>query len=115
MTGQRAGVEGGWLEAMRHYFWPAHKVRRVETTRWTEAGEDVGLWTTGDDAIEMIQQAIKLRQPVLVTGPRGCGKTYCINQAIAGALKSGTIGDQLFLQGNREIPRDYLSEDVLFV
>ena len=50
-----------------------------------------------------------------MTGPRGCGKTYCSEEAIHRARDLGLIGGWRFLQGNREIPRDTLSEDLLVI
>ncbi len=67
---------------------------------------------TGEELIGRIYEAIRSGQSVLVTGPRGCGKTYCIERAIERAIKDKIIHKKwVFLQGNREIPRDYLAED----
>lgn len=77
--------------------------------------DDPGLMITGEELIASIYENIRLRRSVLVTGPRGCGKTYCSEQAILRARDHGVIGDWRFLQGNREIPRDTLSEDQLIV
>lgn len=73
------------------------------------------LFESGDELIDRIRNAIVARRPVLVTGPRGSGKTHCVREAISLAIKAGEIGGSRFLQGNREIPRDYLSEDMLVV
>jgi MoxR-like ATPase len=91
----------------------------------TETGEDPGLTVTGDALVERIYESISLRRSVLVTGPRGCGKTHCSEEAIKHAcgmeLRKGVparpqlIGGWRFIQGNREIPRDTLSEDALVV
>lgn len=77
--------------------------------------EDPALMVTGDELINSIYENIKLRRSVLVTGPRGCGKSYCSEAAIRLARDHGVIGGWRFLQGNREIPRDTLSEDMLVV
>ncbi|HYV49702.1 MAG TPA: hypothetical protein VFA20_32820 [Myxococcaceae bacterium] len=74
-----------------------------------------GLVVTGDGLVESILEAIRIRRSVLVTGPRGCGKTWCVKQAIKRAYDAGEIGGWHFLQGNREIPRDYISEDMLII
>lgn len=68
---------------------------------------------TGQPLVDRIVRAIELNQSVLLTGPRGCGKSWCIDEAIRQAQQRGLIppGAKVFLQGNREIPRDYLAED----
>ena len=68
---------------------------------------------TGPELIGRIVRAIELDQSVLLTGPRGCGKSWCVRKAIEKAQELGIIPPQasVFLQGNREIPRDYLAED----
>lgn len=76
---------------------------------------DPGLTVTGESLISAIYESIRLRRSVLVTGPRGCGKTYCCEVAIRRARDHGLVGGWRFLQGNREIPRDTLSEDMLVV
>jgi MoxR-like ATPase len=75
-----------------------------------DAGPDL---QTGQPLVEKIVRAIELNQSVLLTGPRGCGKSWCIDEAIRQAQQRGLIppGAKVFLQGNREIPRDYLAED----
>lgn len=77
--------------------------------------DDPALMMTGDALTMAILENIRLRRSVLVTGPRGCGKTFCAEQAIQLARAQGLIGGSRFLQGNREIPRDALSEDMLVV
>lgn len=74
--------------------------------------EDASL-QTGRSLVERIVRAIELNQSVLLTGPRGCGKSWCVEDAIREAQERGLIppGAKVFLQGNREIPRDYLAED----
>src|SRR5262249_22189362 len=76
---------------------------------------------TGKRVIADIVNAIALDQSVLLIGPRGCGKSYCIEAAIGDALKKEIIApyssdvEHLFIQGNSEIPRDYLAEaDLVF-
>src|SRR5690349_17008058 len=75
--------------------------------------DDPALMMTGDALTQAILENIRLRRSVLVTGPRGCGKSFCAEQAIKLAKAQGIIGGSRFLQGNREIPRDALSEDML--
>lgn len=77
--------------------------------------DDPALMMTGEGLTTAILENIRLRRSVLVTGPRGCGKSYCSEQAIKLATMQGLIGGSRFLQGNREIPRDALSEDMLIV
>jgi len=77
--------------------------------------DDPALMMTGDALTTSILENIRLRRSVLVTGPRGCGKSYCSEQAIKLAKTHGIIGGSRFMQGNREIPRDALSEDTLIV
>lgn len=77
--------------------------------------DDPALMMTGDALTTAILENIRLRRSVLVTGPRGCGKSYCSEQAIKLAKTHGIIGGSRFMQGNREIPRDALSEDTLIV
>lgn len=79
------------------------------------AGADHGLVVTGQALVTSIYEAILLRRSVLVTGPRGCGKTFCAKRAIERAFDDEKIGGWHFLQGNREIPRDYVSEDMLVI
>lgn len=77
--------------------------------------DDPALMMTGEALTTAILENIRLRRSVLVTGPRGCGKSYCSEQAIKQAKSHGVIGGSRFMQGNREIPRDALSEDTLIV
>ncbi len=77
--------------------------------------DDPALMMTGEALTTAILENIRLRRSVLVTGPRGCGKSYCSEQAIKLAKTHGIIGGSRFMQGNREIPRDSLSEDTLIV
>jgi hypothetical protein len=73
------------------------------------------LFESGDVLIRRIMDAIRLRRPVLVTGPRGSGKSHCAREAIERCIDEGVIGGYHFVQGNREIGRDYLSEDSLTI
>src|SRR5438552_2073589 len=70
---------------------------------------DVEPLTTGPSLIDSIYETIGLRRSVLVTGPRGCGKSYCSEQGIVRARDKGVIGGWRLLQGNREVPRETLS------
>jgi MoxR-like ATPase len=73
--------------------------------------EAAKFFLTGPDLIERIVRAIQLNQSVVLSGPRGCGKSHCIGAAIEAAKRQDIIQGDVFLQGNREIPRDYLIED----
>lgn len=68
---------------------------------------------TGPELIERVARSIQLNQSVLLEGPRGCGKTFCVLKGIELAAQRGYIPMKadVFVQGNREIPRDYLAED----
>jgi len=68
---------------------------------------------TGPDLIETIVGAIACRQHVALAGPRGCGKSYCIGEAIKLAEHRGLLPKNgwIKIQGNKELPRDYLIED----
>lgn len=68
---------------------------------------------TGHDLIEEIVEAIACGQHVALAGPRGCGKSYCITEAIKRAGDRGLIprNGSVKIQGNKELPRDYLIED----
>lgn len=89
----------------------AEPVRRVP--RAPVNGGRPEFFLTGPDLIARIVRAIELGQSVVLSGPRGCGKSYCVNRAIEQAQEKGILaaGASVFLQGNREIPRDYLIED----
>lgn len=73
--------------------------------------EPIKFFLTGPDLIERVARAIELNQSVVLAGPRGCGKSHCIGAAIEFAKTKDWIQGSVFLQGNREIPRDYLIED----
>lgn len=81
---------------------------------------------TGPDLIDEIARAVELGQSVILAGPRGCGKSYCVKAALELAADRGILEREpqksgvpsssrriasRFLQGNRETPRDYLVED----
>ncbi len=76
----------------------------------TQVFERVAEAITGPRLIEDVAQAIRLKQAVLVSGPRGSGKSYCVWKAIE---KTGL--KHIFIQGNAELGRDYLVEDSLAV
>lgn len=81
--------------------------------RIDEGADDSGFVLTGESTIDLIVEAIRQNQSVVLSGPRGCGKSYCVAAAIKKAQKQALIlpGADIFLQGNREFPRDYLMED----
>lgn len=85
---------------------------RQERARPEERGTEEEIQTS-QALVDRIVRAIELNQSVLLTGPRGCGKSWCVDEAIRQAQDRGLIppGAKVFLQGNREIPRDYLAED----
>lgn len=70
-------------------------------------------YETGTELIEAIVGAIACGQHVALAGPRGCGKSYCIARAIELAEKRGLLPKKGYIkiQGNKELPRDYLIED----
>ncbi len=70
---------------------------------------------TGPDLIDAVCGAISCGQHVALAGPRGCGKSHCIDKAIVKAMDAGLVPRNGFLkiQGNKELPRDYLIEDDL--
>ena len=98
------------VEDIRLYFLgpPA----RAEDNDGREGGRPTYV-STGEPLIEELVQAIKLHQPALATGPRGCGKSYCAMKAVRRALKEGIVGEFRYIQGNSQLPRDYLMEDML--
>jgi MoxR-like ATPase len=103
----------GWL---KWYYWgvvPQDPV--AEAIFLVEDAANVEPSITGEGLIGRILDTIRLRRSALVTGPRGCGKSYCSDVAIRRAADAGVIGGWRFLQGNREIPRDTLSEDALVI
>jgi MoxR-like ATPase len=74
------------------------------------------IFVTGEALVARILDAIRARRPVLLTGPRGCGKSYCADRATRLARdRECLIGGWRFLQGNREVPRETLSEDALII
>lgn len=101
-------IAGELARSVRQFFWDD----APESSSTTHAG-DAALFESGSTLIARIEDAIRLRRSVLVTGPRGSGKSYCARKATENAVTKGFIGGYHFLQGNREIPRDYLSEDML--
>ena len=75
------------------------------------------VWLTGPDLIDRIVRAVELGQSVLLSGPRGCGKSYCCRQVIQEAERRGivTLGASKTFQGNREVPRsDVFDDDIEF-
>ena len=90
-----------WMEARPRSL---NRIEQYGATRFHE---------TGQELIEELVSAIACGQHVAIAGPRGCGKSYCVDQAIRLAEKRGLIPQNGFvkLQGNKELPRDYLIED----
>lgn len=70
-------------------------------------------FSTGPDVIGKIVQAIELGQSVLLEGPRGSGKSYCIAEAVKQAGEFGVIpkGAYVHVTGSREVSANYLIED----
>ncbi|AGP81818.1 hypothetical protein I533_15185 [Alteromonas mediterranea MED64] len=70
-------------------------------------------YETGDQLIQTVLAAIERRQHVVLYGPRGCGKSYCIGEAIKRAERNNIIveGAWTKVQGNKEMSRDALIED----
>jgi MoxR-like ATPase len=68
---------------------------------------------TGPELIQTIVGAIERGQHVALAGPRGCGKSYCAAKAAELAVKAGFVPSNgiIKIQGNKELPRDYLIED----
>ena len=95
----------------RDYLFPRSEVGPARPLQEGDHGLDV----TGSHLVRDLLDAIRLRRSALVSGPRGCGKTWCVKRAIGEAFDQGLIGGWHFVQGNREIPRDYLSEDMLVI
>jgi hypothetical protein len=103
----------GWL---KWYYWGVvPQDGAAETIFLAEDAANVEPSITGEGLIGRILDTICLRRSALVTGPRGCGKSYCSDVAIRRSADLGIIGGWRFLQGNREIPRDTLSEDTLII
>lgn len=82
---------------------------------------------SSDYVVELVYECIRDRIPVVLAGPRGCGKSRCAFRAIELAVERGVVfGDAtkvngkytksakwgtVTAQGNKEVPRDYLMED----
>jgi AAA domain (dynein-related subfamily) len=103
-----------FLLFLRDYFISevSEEMVTAEDFRMPDAGS---LCETGPAMIEKVRTLIALRRPVLLTGSRGCGKSRCAHRGILLAEKNGLIGGNHFIQGNRDHPREYLSEDSLVI
>lgn len=90
--------------------WIKAKPRMLNPIERTMANR---FFETGPDLIDSITGAIACGQHVAVAGPRGCGKSYCIGEAIKQAEAQGLLPARgwIKVQGNKELPRDYLFED----
>jgi MoxR-like ATPase len=99
------------LDHIRVYFLgpPA----RAKTSNVPENGGQPIFVSTGERLINELFQAIDSRQSALATGPRGCGKSYCVRKAAQKALEKQIVGEVRYIQGNSQLPRDYLMEDML--
>ncbi len=97
-------------ERFRDYLLQPRRIARPDSVTRRYADQEV---MTGQPLVDRIVRAIELNQSVLLAGPRGCGKSWCIDKAISQAMERGVIPPKarVFLQGNKEIPRDYLAED----
>lgn len=128
-------AEPGWKGALR--------ARGSELQRWLFS-RPIALGDTGNGSApsgfgseplvsgvfveDLVLECIRRRVPVVLSGPRGCGKTRCANRAIERAVEAGYIfGDPsksedgrylkrntwgyVTAQGNKEVARDYLMED----
>lgn len=123
-----AGTDGPGQSARPGVLRPL-KAAAAEVWRWWRmprrkvaapaAADDKAFVLTGPALIEKIARCIELNQSILLEGPRGCGKSFCVRAGIAKAVERNVIprgpgahkGAYVFVQGNREIPRDYLGED----
>jgi MoxR-like ATPase len=79
------------------------------------ARHDQVFFQTGEELVARVLRSIQLNQSVVLSGPRGCGKSKCVHLAIERAEQQGVVPPQGWIktQGNTQIPRDYLSEDGL--
>ncbi len=103
---------GDWFKWYLFGKEPAAKVSASAISLNEASGS--GHAVTGDGLVESIVHTItRGRGSVILYGPRGCGKSYCADKAIRTAVDRGAFGGWRFLQGNREIPREMLSEDML--
>lgn len=70
-------------------------------------------YETGKRLIQTVEASIRRGQHVVLYGPRGCGKSYCVARAIEQAEENGVIvkGAWMKVQGNKEFSRDALVED----
>ena len=78
-----------------------------------ESSDHGRFYETGSRLIQTIESSIQRGQHVVLYGPRGCGKSFCIAKAIERAESNGIIanGAWMKVQGNKEFSRDALIED----
>lgn len=99
--------------ALQRNFFPASRDENITVGSFVDSSLDP--METGEELISLIYENIAVYRPIVVVGPRGSGKSYCAQQAINRAVNEGLVRGKLILQGNRELSRDYLSEDQLVI
>ena len=76
---------------------------------WAEpiqVSEEPVFFQTGDELIGRIVRSIQLNQSVVLSGPRGCGKSRCIIEAIKRAEKEGIIPPTGWIKVQASLPRE---------
>lgn len=85
-----------------------------------EEDEQTEALVSSEYVVGLVVECIRTRTPVVLSGPRGCGKTKCvldaIEKAVDGRIVFGTAARRsswgyVMAQGNKELPREYLMED----
>lgn len=80
-----------------------------------EEATEFAIHETGEEVINVIYSCVLYRMPALIVGTRGGGKSYCTENAIRKGMDEGIIIHWYFIQGNTQIPREYLSEDIIVI